>query len=131
MRNFASSKTEFFPQESPTIRPPGEPISQAEFRADVRAGLSRDGQKELYSKYLYDDVGSALFDVITVLPEYGLTRADDRLLRTHASELADLSGNPSMVVELGSGSSAKARWVLEPLMARRSMTFCPIDISDS
>jgi L-histidine Nalpha-methyltransferase len=131
MRNFVASKTEFFPQESSTISPPGEPVSPAEFAADVRAGLSRDGQKELYSKYLYDDVGSALFDVITLIPEYGLTRADERLLRRHASDLAELSGSPSMVVELGSGSSAKARWVLEPLMARRSMTFCPIDISDS
>ena len=52
-----------------------------EFAADVRAGLTRSGQKELLSKYLYDDVGSALFEVISVLPQYGLTRADERLLR--------------------------------------------------
>ena len=51
-----------------------------EFAAEVRAGLTR-GQKELPSKYLYDDVGSALFEVISVLPQYGLTRADERLLR--------------------------------------------------
>ena len=52
-----------------------------EFAADVRAGLTRTGQKELPSKYLYDNVGSALFEVISYLPEYGLTRADERLLR--------------------------------------------------
>jgi len=51
-----------------------------EFAADVRAGLTKTGQKELLSKYLYDDVGSALFEVISHLPEYGLTRADERLL---------------------------------------------------
>src|SRR6266487_336170 len=56
------------------------------FAADVRAGLSKS-QKELPAKYLYDEVGSALFETITVLPEYGLTRADERLLRRHAEEM--------------------------------------------
>src|ERR1022692_307930 len=60
-----------------------------DFAADVRAGLTRSGQKELPSKYLYDDVGSALFEVISRLPEYGLTRADERLLRRHADEIVD------------------------------------------
>ena len=46
-----------------------------DFADDVRAGLTRFGQKELPSKYLYDDVGSALFEVISYLPQYGLTRA--------------------------------------------------------
>ena len=45
----------------------------SEFAVDVRTGLAKP-QKELLSKYLYDDVGSALFEVISVLPEYGLTR---------------------------------------------------------
>ena len=53
------------------------------FATDVRAGLTREGQKELPSKYLYDDVGSALFEVISSLPEYGLTRADERLFREY------------------------------------------------
>ena len=44
-------------------------------------GWDRTGQKELPSKYLYDDVGSALFEAITRLPEYGLTRAEERILR--------------------------------------------------
>ena len=60
-----------------------------EFASDVRAGLTRKGQKELLSKYLYDDVGSALFEVISVLPQYGLTRADERLLQRHAQAIAD------------------------------------------
>ena len=79
-----------------------------DFAADVRAGLTRPGQKELPSKYLYDDVGSALFEVISHLPEYGLTRADERLLRRYASEIAvDRVARPVAVAELGSGSGKK------------------------
>ena len=55
--------------------------SIADFGTDVCVGLTRSGQKEVPSKYLYDEVGSALFEVITLLPEYGLFRADERLLR--------------------------------------------------
>ena len=58
-----------------------------EFAADVRRDLSKTPQRELHSKYLYDDVGSALFEAITLLPEYGLTRADERLLRAHAGDI--------------------------------------------
>ena len=52
------------------------------FASDVVIGLSHPGQKELPSKYLYDEVGSALFDVICLLPEYGLSRAGMRMLET-------------------------------------------------
>src|SRR5215831_2380147 len=83
-----------------------------EFEADVRAGLAKSAQKELYSKYFYDDLGTALFDAITLLPEYGLTRADMRLLREHARELPARARHPSVIVELGSGSGDKAREIL-------------------
>ena len=73
-----------------------------EFSADVRAGLTRIGQKELPSKYLYDDVGSALFEVISHMPQYGLTRADERLLRRHSGEIVDRLAGPVAVAELGS-----------------------------
>ena len=56
-------------------------------RREVRDGLTKAGQKELPSKYLYDEVGSALFEAICVLPEYGLTRADARLLQTTREKL--------------------------------------------
>ena len=62
-------------------------IFEQSFAADVQTGLTKTGQKELPSKYLYDTVGSRLFDVITALPEYGLTRAEDRILRKHAAEI--------------------------------------------
>jgi len=113
------------------FQPIGDPISHEEFAADVRRGLSKRGQKELYSKYLYDEVGSALFDVITVLPEYGLTRADSRLLRKHAGGLAKRVDFPSLVVELGSGSGSKTRWILSSIAAKRPVTYCPIDVSTS
>ena len=61
--------------------------SSADFASDVQSGLMRRGQKELPSKYLYDEVGSSLFETITVLPEYGLSRADERLLKEHAPEM--------------------------------------------
>jgi L-histidine Nalpha-methyltransferase len=100
-----------------------------EFASDVRSGLTRPGQKELPSKYLYDDVGSALFEVISRLPEYGLTRADERLLRRHASEIVDRLATPVAVAELGSGSGRKARWILEALGRKQRTFYYPVEIS--
>jgi L-histidine Nalpha-methyltransferase len=100
-----------------------------DFAADVRAGLEKSNQKELPSKYLYDDVGSALFEVISVLPEYGLTRADERLLQRHADDIVRLAHKPAIVAELGSGSGKKTRWLLESLSRRQSISYCPIEIS--
>jgi L-histidine N-alpha-methyltransferase len=102
-----------------------------EFASEVRAGLSRRGQKELPSKYLYDEVGSALFEVISHLPEYGLTRADERLLRRYADEIVDRVAGPVAVAELGSGSGKKTRWILEALSRRQRTFYYPIEISRS
>jgi dimethylhistidine N-methyltransferase len=102
-----------------------------EFAADVRAGLTRTGQKELPSKYLYDNVGSALFEVISHLPEYGLTRADERLLRRHADEIVGRLPGPVAVAELGSGSGKKTRWLLEAFCRRQRTSYYPVEISRS
>jgi dimethylhistidine N-methyltransferase len=102
-----------------------------EFAADVRAGLARPGQKELPSKYLYDDVGSALFEVISHLSEYGLTRADERLLQRHVSEIVERLDAPVAVAELGSGSGKKTRWILEALSRRQRTFYYPVEISRS
>lgn len=101
----------------------------SDFVADVRAALTRPHQKELPSKYLYDDIGSALFEVITLLPEYGLTRAGLRLLERNARDLAARLPGPAMVAELGSGSGKKARLLMEALAVQQSLIFYPIDIS--
>ena len=103
--------------------------SVVDFAAAVRAGLTRSGQKELPSKYLYDEVGSALFEVICLLPEYGLCRAGARLLERHAEEIADRLPLPVAVAELGSGTGAKTRWILEALARRQPVNYFPIDIS--
>jgi L-histidine Nalpha-methyltransferase len=105
------------------------PNPSYEFAAEVRLGLTQPEQKELPSKYLYDDVGSALFEVISVLPEYGLTRADERLLQRHASDIVERVPKPVVVAELGSGSGKKTRWILKALSRRRHVSYCPIEIS--
>src|SRR5437867_2641091 len=100
-----------------------------EFAADVRAGLTKSGQKELLSKYLYDDVGSALFEVISLLPEYGLTRADERLLRRNAHDIVERLPPRVVAAELGSGTGKKTRWLLKALCRRQHTSYCPIEIS--
>ena len=104
--------------------------AEAQFAEDVRAGLERSGQKQLPSKYLYDPVGSALFEAISVMPEYGLTRADERILRRHSRNIAHLLPESLCVAELGSGSGKKTRHLLEAFSADRShLTYYPIEIS--
>lgn len=95
-----------------------------DFAREVHAGLSL-AQKELPSKYLYDAVGSALFEAITVLPEYGLTRTDARLL----AELADdLPTRFRAVAELGCGTGHKVKPILQHLA---SPHYFPIDLSET
>ena len=101
----------------------------SDFAADVRASLTKPGQRELPSKYLYDEVGSALFETICVLPEYGLTRADARLLQKYAGEIVRRLPSPIQVAELGSGSGKKTRWILEALSRRQEIYYYPIEIS--
>src|SRR5450432_215655 len=103
----------------------------SEFAAEVRAGLTKGGQRELPSKYLYDEVGSALFETICVLPEYGLTRADARLLENHAREIVNRLPSPLQVAELGSGTGKKTRWILEALSRLQKTYYYPIEISSS
>src|ERR1700684_226217 len=107
------------------------PAVTAEFSSDVVVGLSQPGQKELPSKYLYDEVGSALFDVICLLPEYGLSRAGIRMLKAYSGEIVNRVPGHVVVAELGSGSAQQTRWVLEALARRQSVNYYPIDISGS
>jgi L-histidine N-alpha-methyltransferase len=104
------------------------PALEDEFAREVRAGLTRAGQKTLPCRYLYDDVGSALFEAITFLPEYGLTRADARLVWRHAEEIAARVPGRVIVAELGSGTGAKTRAILERFGSRQA-AYYPIDVS--
>jgi L-histidine N-alpha-methyltransferase len=107
----------------------GQANAIREFAVAVSDGLSKVGQRELPSKYLYDDLGTALFEAITLLPEYGLTRAEERLLRRHAGDILEHLPPPIAVIELGSGSGRKTRWLLEALADREPVAYFPIDIS--
>jgi dimethylhistidine N-methyltransferase len=99
------------------------------FGEDVCAGLMKSGQKELPSKYLYDAVGSRLFEVITVLPEYGVTRAEDRILERHAREIAARVPHGIAIAELGSGTGTKTRRILSALSRNHQIRYFPIEIS--
>ena len=95
------------------------------FRADVLAGLAAP-IPAVPARWLYDRRGSELFEEITRLPEYYLTRIDTLLLERHSAEIANLVGMGQAVVEFGSGSSTKTPIVLR---AVAPAAYVPIDIS--
>lgn len=101
----------------------------AELAEDVRHGLLAP-QKTLPPKYFYDDRGSDLFDAISNLPEYYLTRTSQGLLERTAASIVRAT-RPSVLVELGSGSCRKTRTLLTALdRAGRDVCFVPIDVSE-
>lgn len=102
----------------------------SQFAIDVAEGLSCSDQKKIAPRYFYDDVGSVLFQAITLLPEYGLTRADENLLRLHAREIISETGPLSLVAELGSGTGQKTRHILTAVSRiQRQVVYIPIDVS--
>jgi L-histidine N-alpha-methyltransferase len=97
--------------------------------ADVREGLARR-QKELPPKYFYDERGSELFEKITRLPEYYLTRAERGLLEDHSRSLVETL-RPRTLVELGAGSAAKTRILLDAMRdAGCAEEYVPVDVSE-
>jgi len=99
------------------------------FAEDVRCGLEAE-PKCLPSKYFYDQIGSALFDTITLLPEYYLTRAETAILREWGWEIVRALDGPIEFLELGSGSAIKTRILIEEaLRAQGSLRYNAIDIS--
>jgi L-histidine N-alpha-methyltransferase len=116
------------PRHAPDFRlgPPApayEPDS--EFARDVVAGLTAT-PKRLPPKYFYDQRGSELFEAITAQPEYYPTRTETGILEARAADMARLLPQGAVLVEFGSGSSAKTRILLRalPLAA-----YVPVDIS--
>src|SRR5579871_5546777 len=97
-----------------------------QFRADVLRGLCAP-KKELPYKYLYDEVGSALFEQITELQEYYPTRTELGIMARHVAEMAGLLGPRCLLIEYGSGSSLKTRRLLDRL--RDAAGYVPIDVS--
>ncbi len=108
-----------------------------DFGTDVAHGLSQP-LKTISCRWLYDEIGSDLFEQICALPEYYPTRAEAEILAANAAEIVDLAGHDATCVELGSGSSVKTRSVLDAFFAasadtsadgRERLTYVPIDIS--
>lgn len=96
--------------------------------AEIAAGLSAP-QKELPPKYFYDHRGSVLFEEITRLPEYYLTRAERALLHSWMPRLVPALGSCTLV-ELGAGSADKSRIILDAMRAARiAEAYVPIDVS--
>ena len=93
---------------------PGAPLSG--MAADVRAGLDQARSRSCRPRYFYDERGSELFEEITRLPEYYPTRAERAILERHsAGEICAAAGNPTTLIELGSGSAAKTRVLLDAM----------------
>lgn len=103
-----------------------DPASDAFARSVIR-GLSSHPRR-LDCSYLYDARGSALFEAITRLPEYYLTRAETRLLERHAGEIRIAAGVP-VLAELGAGSALKTRLLLAAWLEQGPARYVPVDIS--
>jgi dimethylhistidine N-methyltransferase len=95
---------------------------------DVVIGLTQT-PKTLPPKYFYDDLGSQLFEAITGLPEYYLTRTERSILAASAEAIAQTVGSCDLI-ELGSGSSSKTRLLLDAFQqADQSIRYIPVDVS--
>lgn len=108
----------------------GPSDAAAELRSDVRRGLT-SVPKTLPPKWFYDARGTELFDEITRLPEYYLTRRERVILEDRAEAIADLTG-AYVLVELGAGSCTKSPILLDAMAARGSLSvFVPFDASEA
>jgi L-histidine N-alpha-methyltransferase len=102
-----------------------------DFAADVERGLAAQS-KYVSPKYLYDEVGSQLFEQICLQPEYYLTRTEASILNKHAPVISKLLGSNIEIIELGSGSSSKTAILLSYLsLQKKRIYYFPIDISSS
>ena len=110
----------------PAPRDPARAFALRELRAALTGS-----PRTLPSKYFYDAAGSALFERITALPEYYLTRAEDGLLRARAAEIA-ASTRAEEMVELGAGAATKTRRLLDALRVEGTLArYVPVDVDAS
>jgi L-histidine Nalpha-methyltransferase len=102
---------------------------RAALENDVRTGLTAE-RKWLPPVWFYDDRGSLLFDEITRLPEYYLTRAERKLLEDHSPEIAR-AAEADTLVELGAGTCDKSRVLLDAMEGAGGLRrYVPLDVSD-
>jgi len=95
------------------------------FAQDVISGLSQS-PKKISPKYFYDEIGSHLFERITLLPEYYPTRTELRILREHGAAIAETIPENAALVEFGAGATTKVRLLLETC---KFGAYVPVDIS--
>ena len=101
------------------------------FSDAVEAGLA-EPPRSLPCRFLYDHVGSELFEAICGLREYYPTRTERSILEAHATDIAAAAPQARSLVELGSGSALKTRLLIEAMLERHGeIEFVPIDISES
>lgn len=104
-------------------------MSDQTLHTAIREGLQARPRK-LPPALLYDALGSTLFEAITFLPEYGVTRADFALIEAHADDVFTAAGAPLELVELGPGAGAKALRLVERLARRQpAVPFTGVDVS--
>lgn len=100
------------------------------FADDVIAGLKAK-PKSISPKYFYDEKGSELFEKICLTPEYYVTRTEASILKIHSAEIAEVNSGKNLIIELGSGSSIKTRYILNSFIQKGSpVTYVPIDVSE-
>ena len=108
-----------------------ETIPVPQYAEEVILGLTSP-HKSLPCKLFYDEIGSALFEEITRLPEYYPTRTELEILREYSREIALAAGSPISVVELGAGTATKTEMLLRAISRRQMrVKFFPVDISPS
>jgi dimethylhistidine N-methyltransferase len=96
---------------------------------DVLQGLSAN-PKWLPPKLFYDAAGSHLFELITELPEYYLTRTERAIFLAHAKEIVQQAGSNLTLIELGAGSASKTALLIDTLCQRQlQVAFYPVDVS--
>jgi dimethylhistidine N-methyltransferase len=106
-------------------------INLQNFADDVRDGLSAP-RKYIPCVYFYDARGSRLYEDICRQPEYYPARAEIEILQAHSAEIANLVAENAVLIELGSGSAVKTRYLIEAFLERHSSAYyIPIDISDT
>jgi iron(II)-dependent oxidoreductase len=116
-------------REGFTLRVDPQRQSPLAFALSIAQGLD-SRPRRLDASYLYDAVGSGLFDRITEQPEYYLTRAEDRLLLAHAAKIREAAG-ASVLVELGSGASQKTQRLLDAWSEAGPCTYVPVDVDSN
>jgi L-histidine Nalpha-methyltransferase len=121
-----------FVTEVPAFRIDKYMVTNGEFLDFLRSGGYENRQFWSEENWRWkQDMGSALFEVISLLPEYGVTRAEERILGRHAARMVSELPAPVIVAELGSGAGKKTRVILEALSRKQPISYYPIEISSA